>query len=76
MIAMGDPADRPTLSEMAATPTQQWSCPRCGMTTWWVRNSYFVASDNSRHRRRECRNCHQTLYTREVLAERPEDGQA
>lgn len=61
-----------TLAELAAIANggaQQWTCRRCGGTTWWVRNSYFVASDNTRHRKRECRTCHQVLYTREAPIE-------
>lgn len=46
--------------------SNQWSCPRCGSMRWWVVNSYFVASDNTRHRKRECRVCHQVIYTREA----------
>lgn len=64
MIAM---KERPTLRQLAdGNAVEQWRCPRCGGTRWWVRNSYFVASDNTRHRKRECRTCHQTLYTREA----------
>lgn len=62
-----------TLAEMetaansgAASP---WMCPRCGGNRWWVRNSYYVMSDGTKHRRRECRQCHQTIYTREEVTE-------
>jgi hypothetical protein len=63
---------RKTLSEMAAaadtgaSAANQWMCPRCGCQQWWVRNSYFVVGDGSRHRKRECRQCHGVLYTREM----------
>lgn len=61
-----------SLAEMSAEAAKtcaamQWRCPRCGGLRWWVVNSYFVASDNTRHRKRECRTCHQVLYTRESI---------
>lgn len=59
-----------SLSELAGEVdggSQQWVCPRCGGLRWWVINSYFVASDKTRHRKRECRACHQVLYTRESV---------
>jgi hypothetical protein len=61
-----------TLAEMAAEAesaggsANQWTCKRCGGRQWWVRNSYFVQNDGTRHRKRECRQCHATLYTRET----------
>jgi hypothetical protein len=68
---MADGAPK-TLAEMAAEAeasggaSNQWSCHRCGGKRWWVCNSYFVQSDGSRHRKRECRTCHSILYTREI----------
>ena len=62
-----------TLAEMAAaadvagSAANQWQCARCGGKQWWVRNSYFVERDGTRHRKRECRRCHGTLYTRESI---------
>lgn len=61
-----------TLAEMAAEAeagaslANQWTCKRCGGRQWWVRDSYFVEKDGTRHRKRECRRCHETLYTREI----------
>lgn len=68
-----------TLAEMAAEAesgaalANQWTCKRCGGRQWWVRDSYFVEKDGTRHRKRECRRCHATLYTREMATYRNED---
>ena len=68
---------RPTLRQMAnGNAVDQWQCTRCGSRQWWVRNSYFVESDGSRHRKRECRQCHATLYTREVAICSNDDDQS
>ena len=69
------PYERPSLSQLAAQGTGEgWECPRCGCCDWRVINSYYVTSTQSRHRRRECRHCHQLLTTREVTLESMPDS--
>lgn len=66
--------DRPrTLAEMtaeadvASNGVRQWTCQRCGGRLWWVVDSRFVARDGSRRRTRECRKCHQSIHTMEII---------
>lgn len=48
-----------------ADPIDVWDCPRCGLNSWRVLDSYVVGG-RLRRRRRCCLNCRKVIHTDEV----------